>query len=532
MTTSDNRQPIELFDTTLRDGTQGEGVNLTVEDKVRITERMDDFGINIIEGGWPGSNPRDQEYFEKAKSLSLKQAQICAFGATAFNGANVKGDPNLNALLQSETPIVCLFGKTWRLHSELGLGIDETANAKLIRESVAYIVDNGRRVIFDAEHFFDGYRESPEFAMRMLEAAVQGGTDTLVLCDTNGGSLPWEIEEITGKVVRAFDVAIGIHAHNDSGFAEANSLIACSVGATHIQGTINGVGERCGNANLSTIMSNLTLKMDRKTKTPIQLEKLTLLNAFVYEAMNLHPNDRAPFVGKSAFAHKGGIHVSAVLKESRMYEHITPELVGNSNRVLISDLSGKSNVKHKARELNVKLSDTYHIPRDTVNRIKTLEHLGYQYETADASFELILREEDGTFTPYFDVLDSRIHVIYNKDGHNHADAMLKISVNGEIEHTVADGNGPVDALYQASIKALKRFYPELIDVILTDYKVRVLNGQQGTGAKVRVLIESSDGKENWWTVGVSENIIEASWQALRDSMNYILMKKTNGKKKR
>jgi len=521
---------IELFDTTLRDGTQGEGVNLSVDDKIRIALKLDEFGINIIEGGWPGSNPRDQEFFIRSKELNLKQAQICAFGSTARWPDKIQSDANLESILQAETPVVTLFGKTWKLHSEKGLGLDDDGNAELIEKSVSLLVNEGKRVIFDAEHFFDGYVESPPFAIKMLTAAKNGGADTLVLCDTNGGSLPKIISEATKDIVERFDQKIGVHAHNDSGLAVANTIMAVSAGARHVQGTINGVGERCGNANLGVIIPNLILKMNQKTKFPIQLDQLTSLTHFVYELMNLHPNDQAPYVGKSAFAHKGGIHVSAVMKDSKMYEHIEPEIVGNHQRVLVSDLSGQSNIRFKADELNVALNGDNELTKDLVNHIKNLEHKGYQFEGAEASFELMLRSRKGTFIPFFDVADSRVNVNYDRSGHNRADAMLKVIVDGETEQTAADGVGPVDALSNALKKALLRFYPELNEVKLTDYKVRVLNEQDGTGAKVRVLIESSDGKTSWSTVGVSENIIEASWQAFSDSLNYKLLKINDSEK--
>lgn len=516
---------IELFDSTLRDGTQGEGVNLSVDDKLHIAQRLDEFGISIIEGGWPGSNPRDQEFFEQCKGLHFSQAKICAFGSTARSLDNIEGDVNLNALLDAGTEVVSIFGKTWRLHAEKGLGLDAETNAQLIQQSVAYLVDAGRRVIFDAEHFFDGYKDSPEFALRMLEAADSGGADTLVLCDTNGGCLPHEIAKATEHVIDLFDLTIGIHVHNDGGMAAANTITAVRTGVNHVQGTMNGVGERCGNANLSTVIPNLVLKLGLELKQEVDLSQLTTLANYVFEIMNLNPDDRAPFVGRSAFAHKGGIHVSAVMKDSRMYEHIDPLKVGAKQRVLVSDLSGQSNIRYKAEELEISLTDADGgIPREVVNRIKAMEHVGYQYEAAEASFELILKEQLGSFTPFFEVIDSRVIVSYEREGHNLADAMLKVRVNGEIEHTAADGVGPVNALSKALQKALTRFYPQLSAVHLTDYKVRVLNGREGTRAEVRVLIESTDGVDSWSTVGVSENIIEASWQALVDSLNYKLMR--------
>ena len=515
---------IELFDTTLRDGTQGEGVNLSVDDKLRIAVKLDEFGINIIEGGWPGSNPRDQEFFQRSRELNLQQAQICAFGSTARWPDKIESDPNLNALLEAETSVVTLFGKTWQLHSEKGLGLNEYENAQLIEKSVAFLVEEGKRVIFDAEHFFDGYKTSPSFALSMLEAAQMGGADTLVLCDTNGGALPEVIQSATEDVISKCDTQIGIHVHNDGGLATANTLAAVNAGVMHVQGTINGVGERCGNANLGIIIPNLILKMNCDTLSEIKLENLTHLTHFVYGVMNLHPDDQAPYVGKSAFAHKGGIHVSAVMKDSTMYEHIDPKIIGNHQRVLISDLAGQSNIRFKANELNLALNGDNQLTKDMVLHIKSLEHKGYQFEGAEASFELMLLKRQGTFTPFFDVEDSRVNVNYDQSGHNRADAMLKVIVDGEVEQTAADGVGPVDALNNALKKALTRFYPDLKEVKLTDYKVRVLNEQDGTSAKVRVLIESSDSVNSWTTIGVSENIIEATWQALRDSLNYRLMK--------
>ena len=515
---------IELFDTTLRDGTQGEGVNLSVEDKIRLAKRLDSFGINIIEGGWPGSNPRDKEFFKRIRSVRLNQAEICAFGSTARKLENIEKDPNLLALLETEVGTITIFGKTWQLHSKQGLGISDLDNAKLIEQSVAFLSKNGARVIFDAEHFFDGYEQSQSFSLDMLDAAINGGADTLVLCDTNGGSLPNFIYDATSKIVDRFSVPIGIHSHNDSGLAGANALMAVSAGALHVQGTINGVGERCGNVSLATVIPNLVLKMNAQTKTELKLSELSSLVKFTYDIMNMHPDTQAPFIGKSAFAHKGGIHVSAVMKDSNMYEHIEPELVGNKQRVLVSDLSGKSNISFKANELDITFKDSKEITGKLVSKVKELEFEGYQFEAADASLELILRELSGEYKPYFKVLDSKVHISYDENHNENADATLKVLVNGDIEHTASDGDGPVDALNNALRKALSRFFPELKDVRLTDYKVRVLNEQEGTGAKVRVLIESAHQDESWSTIGVSKNIIEASRQALTDSFNYRLAK--------
>lgn len=515
---------IELFDTTLRDGTQGEAVSLTVRDKIMIAQKLDDFGIDIIEGGWPGSNPRDAEFFSEIKKVKLNHAQMCAFGSTARYPDKIETDANLIALLKAETPYVSIFGKTWKFHSEKSLGLTEVQNAELIFNSVKFLKDNGRIVVFDAEHFFDGYKDDSAFALRMIKSAEDGGADVITLCDTNGGTLTHEIKSVIDEVKKVITKPIGIHAHNDGDLAVANSLAAIESGAVHVQGTINGVGERCGNANLVSIIPNLLLKMNCKTKKAIQLEQLTSLSNTVYEIMNLNPNTRAAFVGKSAFAHKGGIHVSAVLKDSKMYEHISPTVVGNSQRVLVSDLSGQSNIKYKAKEFGVDVEEGSEFNKKLVTHIKALEYEGYQFDGAEASFELILRNEKNEFTPFFKTIDSRIYTFFDNDRHNNAEAVLKIEVNGEVEHTAAEGDGPVNALDNALRKALLRFYPEIAEVKLVDYKVRVLDEKEATAAKVRVLIESSDGETTWSTVGVSTNIIEASWQALCDGMNYKLYK--------
>jgi len=523
---------IELFDTTLRDGTQGEGVNLSVDDKLHITQQLDEFGIDIVEGGWPGSNPRDEEFFRRIKSIDLHKTSICAFCSTARYPDAVESDPNLNSVLEAETPIISIFGKTWKFHSRVGLGLNDNENEELIFKSIQFLKNHGRKVVFDAEHFFDGYKDDPKFAMAMLKAADEAGADTIALCDSNGGSLPIEIADIVDDVKKQIRSQLGIHAHNDSELAVANTLVAVRHGATHIQGTINGVGERVGNANLCSIIPNLVVKMRMKTRQELDLKRLGLLSHFISEVMNLIPNQRAPFVGKSAFAHKGGIHVSAVMKESSMYEHIDPEIVGSKRRVLVSDLSGRSNIRYKAKEMNVNLNGKKDLEKKIVQHVKSLEYKGYQYDGAEASFELMLRSETGEFSPFFTVLDSRVYVHYGENGHTSAEAVLKVGVDDEIEHTAADGVGPVNALDNALRKALIRFYPEIALVQLVDYKVRVLDEKKGTKSKVRVLIECKDEESSWSTVGVSENIIEASWQALRDSLNYKLFKsvKRTGKK--
>jgi 2-isopropylmalate synthase len=515
---------IEIFDTTLRDGTQGEGINLSIHDKLLITQKLDEFGIDIIEGGWPGSNPRDEAYFKKVKELKLEHARICAFGSTARYPNQVKNDANIKALLNSETSVISIFGKTWRLHSQTGRGLSDSENEELIYKSVLYLKENGRRIIYDAEHFFDGYKDDPVFAVRMLKAAEKAGAEMLVLCDTNGGCLPHEVKRIMEEVKVQVQTPLGIHAHNDGGVAVANSLLAVSAGAVQVQGTINGVGERCGNANLASIMPNLFLKMGRNFHPRINLDHLTSLSHFVYEVMNLVPNTRDPFVGKSAFTHKGGIHVSSILKDNRMYEHIPPERVGNQQHVIISDLSGQSNIRYKAQELGIHLPAGKEFSAQFVKQVKSLEYEGFQFDGAEASFELLLLSELKEFEPFFKVTYAKTNVMFDEHGHKYAEAVLKVKVGDEIEHTADDGNGPVNALDKALRKALVRFYPEIKTIQLEDYKVRVLGEKNGTAAQVRVLVESSDSESTWSTVGVSHDIIEASMQALSDSLNYKIYK--------
>ena len=513
---------IELYDTTLRDGTQGEHINLSVQDKLLIAQKLDEFGMDYIEGGWPSSNPKDEEFFIKARQLDLKHAKLASFGSTARFVASVESDPNLLGLLHSETPVITIFGKTWKAHSMKSLGISDEENAELIYRSVAFLKQEGREVFFDAEHFFDGYKDDRDFALAMLRAAVEGGASRLVLCDTNGGSLPHEVAEIVAHVLAVSGIPVGIHAHNDGDLAVANSITAVLAGATHIQGTINGIGERCGNANLISIIPNIMLKLQERCTSVHHLNQLTSLSKFVYEILNMPSNTRAPFVGKSAFAHKGGIHVSAVMKESFLYEHIDPKLVGNHQRVLVSELAGQSNIRYKAQELGITLPEKSDIFKNIVHNVKELEHKGYQFDGAEASFELLLHRELGNFKPFFEVLETKVHIESGKDAKNVDQAVLKVKVGEEIEHIAADGDGPVNALDKALRKALIHFYPEIKNIRLVDYKVRVLEEKRGTSAKVRVLIESSNGRSTWGTVGVSTNVIEASLLALQDSMNYHL----------
>ena len=515
---------IELYDTTLRDGTQGEHINLSVQDKLLIAQKLDEFGMDYIEGGWPSSNPKDEEFFIKARQLDLKHAKLTSFGSTARFVASVESDPNLLGLLHSETPVITIFGKTWKAHSTKSLGISDKENAELIYRSVAFLKQEGREVFFDAEHFFDGYKDDREFALKMLLSAVQGGASKVVLCDTNGGSLPHEVADIVAHVMAVTGVPVGIHAHNDGDLAVANSIAAIMAGATHIQGTINGIGERCGNANLISIIPNIMLKLQRSFSFVEHLNQLTSLSKFVYEILNMPSNTRAPFVGKSAFAHKGGIHVSAVMKESSLYEHIDPKLVGNRQRVLVSELAGQSNIRYKAQELGIALPEKSELFKNIVHHIKELEHEGYQFDGAEASFELLLHQELGNFTPFFEVLETKVHIESSKNAKNVDQAVLKVKVGDEIEHIAADGDGPVNALDNAVRKALERFYPAIKEIKLTDYKVRVLDSDKASAAKVRVLIETSDHRENWTTIGVSTDVIDASWRALVDAIEYKLVR--------
>jgi len=513
---------IELYDTTLRDGTQGEHINLSVQDKLLIAQKLDEFGIDYIEGGWPSSNPKDEEFFTKVRCLDFKHAKLCSFGSTARTVSTVENDPNLLGLLHAETPVITIFGKTWKDHSVKSLGISDEENAELIYRSVAFLKQKGREVFFDAEHFFDGYKDNCEFALKMLLSAVQAGASRIVLCDTNGGSLPHEVSDIVAHVLTVTGIPVGIHSHNDGDLAVANSIAAVIAGASHIQGTINGIGERCGNANLISIIPNIMLKLQRSFPSNLHLNQLTSLSKFVYEILNMPSNTRAPFVGKSAFAHKGGIHVSAIIKESSLYEHIDPKLVGNHQRVLVSELAGQSNIRYKAVELGIDLPEKSELIKNIVRHIKELEHEGYQFDGAEASFELLLHKELGNFQPFFEVLETKVHIESSKNAKNVDQAVLKVKVGEEIEHIAADGDGPVNALDKALRKALLHFYPEIKSIKLIDYKVRVLEEKRGTSAKVRVLIESSNGRDTWGTVGVSTNIIEASLLALQDSMNYHL----------
>ncbi|HXX53760.1 MAG TPA: citramalate synthase [Thermodesulfovibrionales bacterium] len=516
---------IELFDTTLRDGAQTEDISFSVEDKLRIAEKLDELGIHYIEGGWPGSNPRDIEFFKKAKKMKLRRSRIVAFGSTYRPRHRVEDDANIKALLSAETEILTIVGKTWDFHVREALRITIDENIEIIHKTISYLKKHVDRVFFDAEHFFDGYRDNPKFSMKCVLAAQDAGADCIVLCDTNGGTLPSGVKEVTEKVSGALSAPIGIHAHNDAECAVANSIVAVEAGASQVQGTMNGLGERCGNANICSIIPNLQVKLGLRTVTDEQLMRLREVSRFVNEIANVRHFKRQPFVGDSAFAHKGGIHVSAIVKKPETYEHIRPESVGNSQRVLISDLAGKSNILRKAAEFRITLDPDAPQVQDIVTKLKDLENQGFQFEGAEASFELLMKKSLGLYKRFFDLIGFRVIVEKRKEKEEAlSEATIMVRVGGHIEHTASTGEGPVNALDNALRKALEKFYPQLKEVRLHDYKVRVLAAGKGTSARVRVLVESGDEQLRWGTVGVSENIIEASWQALVDSIEYKLLR--------
>ncbi len=516
---------IKLYDTTLRDGTQGEGVSFSMEDKVRIAQRLDALGVHYIEGGWPGSNPKDLRFFKRVQDAVFKTAKISAFGATRRPGVRPPDDPNLQALVEAGPPVVTIFGKSWDFHVTSALGTTLEENVAMISDSVSYLLKHFEEVIYDAEHFFDGFKRNPEYAVRTLLAAEAAGAHCLVLCDTNGGCLPHEIAAIVREVkgqIKA-DTPFGIHVHNDTDCAVANTLTAVAEGAGHVQGTINGYGERCGNANLVSIIPNLMLKMGLECIPPDHLHELREVSRFVSELANRKPWDAQPYVGDSAFAHKGGIHVSAVLKHPETYEHIDPIAVGNRRRVLVSELAGQSNILWKAREYGIDLDKNTPDARRILAMLKRLEDEGFQFEGAEASFELLMERALGNHRPYFDLQGFRV-IVEEQQGSAEpvAEATVRLRVKGIEEHTAAAGNGPVNALDHALRKALEDFYPNIKQMSLLDYKVRILDEAKGTAARTRVLVTSGDGDETWGTVGVADNIIEASWQALVDSVEYKL----------
>jgi 2-isopropylmalate synthase len=513
---------IEVYDTTLRDGTQGENVSLSVDDKLRITHLLDELGVDYIEGGWPGSNPKDAAYFQRVQAMNLNHARITAFGMTCRVGSDPADDANLRAFIDSGAAVNTVVGKTSMLHVLEVIRTTPEENLRLIRESIAYLKAHGREVIFDAEHFFDGYKLDADYALQTLQAAVDGGAETLVLCDTNGGTMPWEIEEMVLAAAQAFPgVKLGIHTHNDSELAVANTLAAVRVGAVHVQGTINGYGERCGNANLCSILPDLELKLGYRCLPEGNLALLTTLARTVNEIANMFPNNAAAYVGKSAFAHKGGMHVAAIRRNIDSYQHIDPGLVGNAPRVLVSDLAGRGNMLSKAEEFGLDLEPG--MAAEVVAEIKKLESQGYVFEGAEASVAMLIRRRQPDYRPPFELVDF-MAVVENRQGRGlFAEATVKVRVEGEELHTVSEGNGPVDALDRALRKALVPVYPELEGFHLADYKVRILDGQNGAAATTRVLIDTQNGYQRWSTVGASTNIIEASWRALADSVEYGLI---------
>jgi 2-isopropylmalate synthase len=525
--------PVVLYDTTLRDGTQGENVTLSLADKLRVARLLDEYGMPYIEGGWPGSNPKDIEFFKAAKDLRWSTAKLAAFGSTRHRSNTARTDPNLTELLRAETPVVTIFGKSWELHviEVLGAGLEE--NLEMIAESVALIVGEGRELVYDAEHYFDGYRANPAYALSTLRAALEGGARTLVLCDTNGGTLTTQLLEVleeTRRVVDTFDhgsdVAFGIHTHNDAELAVANSLAAVQAGVSHVQATINGYGERCGNANMVSVLAGLALKTDLEL-TPAgggDLSALTELSRAVAEIANIAPNDWQPYVGRSAFAHKGGVHGAAVAKVERSYQHIDPTAVGNEGRLVVSELGGRANTRIRAEQLGHQLDGVVE-PAVLSNLIKRLENEGLSFEGAEASFELLIRRHQAGYRAPFRVVDYTCLVEQRADAPMRAEATVKVEVDGETLHTAADGNGPVNALDAALRKALRAFYPELDDVHLYDYKVRIIDSGAATGARTRVTIESTDGSLEWSTMGSDTNIIAASATALGDSLEYAIWKR-------
>jgi 2-isopropylmalate synthase len=535
---------VELYDTTLRDGSQGEGINFSVADKLRIAERLDAFGIHYIEGGWPGSNPKDIEFFEQAKRKKFRRAKLAAFGSTRRKGVNVEKDDQVRLLLEAETPVVTIYGKTWLLHVKEVLRTTPEENLAMIADTIRFLKDHGKFVIYDCEHGFDGFKDNSEYALATWQAAEKAGADIVVLCDTNGGCLPAEIARITQAARGRLKTRLGIHTHDDIGLGVANALAALEVGATHVQGTINGYGERTGNCNLTSVIPNLALKMGKQCISAGSLAKLKDLSQFVDEIANIRHSPRQPWVGSGAFSHKGGTHVNAVQKLARSYEHIDPTLVGNERSVLVSDLAGRSNIVMKAQELGFKITNDTPELKSILARIKELEHAGYEFEAAEGSLALLIRRRLRNEEPPFVV--EAYHVSMRRDapmqkgaeGKSVCEATVRVSVDGEVAHRVAEGDGPVNALDSALRLALGKFFPKLKKVQLTDYKVRILDGEKaepvstpgieaesGTASKTRVLIQSTDGKDDWGTVGVSTNIIEASLQALVDSLEYGLLKK-------
>ena len=514
---------ILVYDTTLRDGTQSEGISLSCNDKLRIAQKLDDSGVDYIEGGWPGSNPKDVEFFQRLDELDLKYAKITAFGSTCRAGSKPETDANIQALMDANTSVCTIVGKTWTLHVTDVLQTTLEENLRMIEESVRYLKSHGREVIYDAEHFFDGFKADQEYGCETLQAAVNGGASTIVLCDTNGGTLPHEISAIVKQIKERFpDTLLGIHTHNDAECAVANSLVAVQAGAVHVQGTINGYGERCGNANLCSVVPDLELKLGYTCLPEGKLKQLYDLSRFVAEIANLSPDEHLPYVGFSSFAHKGGIHVAAMRRNIHSYQHIDPELVGNQMRTVVSELSGRGNLLNKAAEFNIDMENKAYLGQ-VLAQVKELEARGFSFESAEASIALMMQRKQPGYKPPFDLIDYSATVEHRQGRGVFAEAMIKIKVGDEFVHTIADGNGPVNALDSALRKGLIPIYPKLADFKLADYKVRIIDGKNGTSATTRVLIDTQNGHSRWSTVGASPNIIEASWLALVDSIEYGLV---------
>jgi len=521
---------IELYDTTLRDGTQMEGISLSVEDKLKIARKLDEVGVHYIEGGWPGSNPKDAEFFARAGELKLRNAKLAAFGSTRHAGSRAEADPNIKALVHARTPVVTIVGKADDRHVTRILETTPEENLAMIADSIRYLKGQGLTVFLDAEHFFDGFLSDKQYALQCLKTAAGAGADCVVLCDTNGGTVPSQVTDIVRAVRAEVQCPVGMHAHNGADVAVANSIAAVEAGATHVQGAANGYGDMCGNANMFSIIANLKLKLGLDVVTDEQLQKLTEASHFVSEIANLPPSSRQAYVGAAAFTHKAGLHVAAIVKEGWSYQHIDPALVGNDTRILISELAGRRNIIAKLKEQGVDIDLTADEARELLEQVKTMESRGYQYEGAEASFELLVRRSRPGYTPPFSLEDfwvvERSHHALSAEGREMlAEAMVKVRVGEEVFHTAAEGNGPVNALDDAVRKALVQFYPEIRAIKLVDYKVRIIDSAAGTGASVRVLIESADGEQSWTTVGSSTDIIEASWLALADSLEYWLVRR-------
>lgn len=515
---------IELYDTTLRDGAQSEGISFSVIDKLKICAKLDEIGIDFIEGGWPGANPKDMAFFKKANGLKLKKSRVVAFGSTRRAGAKASRDKVLKGLLEARTKYITIFGKSWDLHVRDVFRVDLEENLAMIEESVKFLKSAGVTVFYDAEHFFDGYKSNKQYALKTLKAAEEAGADRIILCDTNGGTVTSQVFKIIEEVRNAIKTPLGIHAHNDCEMAVANSIAAVQAGCVQVHGTINGYGERCGNANLISIIANLKMKLGINCVSDLALRELTEVARFVAEISNMKLQDNQPFVGDSAFAHKAGVHVNAILKNPKTYEHCDPHMIGNRRRLLISELSGKSTIIKKAEEMDLDLGKDAAKSKKILKVLQDLEHKGYHFEAAEASLELLVKRVMKKFKDFFDLEDFRVIIEKKKGGRMLSEATIKLKVGKEIEHTASQGDGPVNALDSALRKALKKFYPSLSEMYLTDYKVRVLDEKEGTAARVRVLIQSQDKTDSWWTMGVSENIIDASWQALVDSVEYKLLK--------